>query len=241
MRKRDVDARMIELGDAAGSRCRSRAPSPDPTRARAHEEKRQRKVLAAGAHGGAAPYIHHQRARPVAVILEVAAEQFLGRLLGEHERRAASARRADRWRRDCGPWAARRRGRASARPTDPGPRICRRARRAALRARSGGLIEARDERVGGYLRVGLRQRGEELFAAMRVGRAAINMQPIPDLQVLDITEISVEAGELVLLRRGAVGAALGEQAGGPGAVEESPRGAAPCGGGRDRRRRRIRR
>ena len=54
---------------------------------------------------------------------------------------------------------------------------------------------------------------------MRVGRAAINMKPIPDLQVLDITEISVEAGELVLLARGAVGAAFGEQSGGSGAVE----------------------
>ena len=54
---------------------------------------------------------------------------------------------------------------------------------------------------------------------MRVGRAAINMKPIPDLQVLDITEISVEPGELVLLARGAVGAALGEQSGGRGAVE----------------------
>ena len=54
---------------------------------------------------------------------------------------------------------------------------------------------------------------------MRVGRAAINVQPIPDLQVLDITEISVETGELVLLARGAVGAAFGEQPGGPGAVE----------------------
>ena len=45
------------------------------------------------------------------------------------------------------------------------------------------------------------------------------MKSIPDLQVLDITEISVEAGELVLLARGAVGAAFGEQPGGRGAVE----------------------
>ena len=89
--------------------------------------------------------------------------------------------------------------------------------RFALARRS--LIEARGECLGGHLRIGLRQRGEELFAAMRVGRAAINVKPIPDLQVLDITEISVEAGELVLLARGAVGAAFGEQPGGCGAVE----------------------
>ena len=54
---------------------------------------------------------------------------------------------------------------------------------------------------------------------MRVGCAAINMKPIPDLQVLDITKISVEAGELILLGRGAVGAALGEQTRGRGAVQ----------------------
>ena len=129
MRKRDVDARMIELGNRQNLEAADARRALIPDGPRAHEQKRERKILAAGAHGGAAPHIHHQRARPVAVILEVAAEQFLGRLLGEHERASASARRADRWRRDCGRWGGRRRGRASARPRDPGPRICRRARR----------------------------------------------------------------------------------------------------------------
>ena len=54
---------------------------------------------------------------------------------------------------------------------------------------------------------------------MRVGRAAINVKSIPDLQVFDITEISVETGELVLLARGAVGAAFGEQSCRSGPVE----------------------
>ena len=90
--QRDIDARMIELGDGQDLDAAHARRALIPHGARAHEEKRERKVLAAGAHGGAAPHIHHQRARPVAVILEVAAEQFLRSLLGEHERRAGRHR-----------------------------------------------------------------------------------------------------------------------------------------------------
>ena len=111
MRKRHVDARMVELGDRQDLEAADARRALIPHGPRAHEQKRQRKILAAGAHGGAAPEIDHQRARPVAMVLEVAAEQFLGGLLGEHDARSASARRADRWRRDCGPV-----GSTSARP-----------------------------------------------------------------------------------------------------------------------------
>ncbi len=77
---------MIEFGDGQNFEAADARRSLIPHRPRAHEQKRERKILAAGAHGGAAPHIHHQRARPVAMILEVTAEQFLGGLLGEHHR-----------------------------------------------------------------------------------------------------------------------------------------------------------
>ena len=86
--QRDVDAGMVELGNGQNLEAAHARRALIPHGTRAHEQKRERKILAAGAHGGAAPHIHHQRARPVAVILEVAAEQFLGGLLGEHDGRA---------------------------------------------------------------------------------------------------------------------------------------------------------
>ena len=40
---------------------------------------------------------------------------------------------------------------------------------------------------------------QELGAAVRIGRAAEDMQPVPDLQILHVAEIGVEARELVVL------------------------------------------
>ena len=79
---------MIELGDGQDFESADAGRAVIPERPRAHEQKRERKILAAGAHGGAAPHIHHQRARILAMILEVTAEQFLGGLLGENDGRA---------------------------------------------------------------------------------------------------------------------------------------------------------
>ena len=158
---------MIELGNRQNLEAAHARRALIPHGPRAHEQKCDRKILAAGAHGGAAPHIHHQRARPVAMILEVAAEQFLGRLLGEHDRRARRhGARIDGVEiaaggQDVGA-AARRRARRTRGHEFAVERGEQRFALAGCR-----LIEARGESFRGYLRVGLCKRGEELFAAVR--------------------------------------------------------------------------
>ena len=76
----DVDARPaqqrqredLEAGDAAGALV--------PLRGEAGQMQRHGEFLARRAHGGAAPEVDHQPARIVAVVLQVAADQFLGQL-----------------------------------------------------------------------------------------------------------------------------------------------------------------
>ena len=81
------------------------------------------------------------------------------------------------------------------------------------------------------------KRRQEFGPACRVGRAAKHMQPVPDLQILHVAEIGVEARELIVFRGGAIGAAFGEQPRSGGAVQNfgaEERGAAavePVGGG----------
>ena len=83
----DVDARPperrrrqhLDAGDAAGRGI--------PLRAAAHQRQALRDLLAAGPQAGAAPQIDDQRARPVAMVLRIAAHHLVGRGAAELEGR----------------------------------------------------------------------------------------------------------------------------------------------------------
>ena len=66
----------LEAGDPAGAFV--------PHRLCADQHQRERQVLPAGAHRGAAPQVDHQRARPLALFLQMPADQLVGRAPGQH-------------------------------------------------------------------------------------------------------------------------------------------------------------
>ena len=102
----------LKSGDAAGGLV--------PARRDAGEMQGHREFLARRSHRRRAPEIDDQSFRPVAVILQMPAQQFLGELDALAHARRASAPRADRPQTDCARSAARRSVRDSGEPAGPG-------------------------------------------------------------------------------------------------------------------------
>src|SRR4029079_2216297 len=78
--QRHVDAGTAELGRRDDVVTRHAARSVVPARRDARQMQGHRKILARGAHGRGAPEIDDEPLRPVAVILQVTTQQFLGEL-----------------------------------------------------------------------------------------------------------------------------------------------------------------
>ena len=187
---------------------------------------------------GAAPQVEHQRARPVAVVLQMPAQQIGGGALGQ--RQGGAGRHGARvdgeqvapGRQHIGPPARRRARPARAARSRPSSAAQQRRRLGRRAARRGALPAVPDRRPG--------RRGAAPPAAppgARRRRAAEHVQPVADLQILDVAQIGVEPRQRLVLRRVARHAAFGQQPGRLGAVQDVPaqqRGAAavePVGGG----------
>ncbi len=85
-----------------------------PLRPHPEQRKRLRDVVAAGTHGRGAPYGKTDRARIIAVFLQMPLDQLLSRLEPERRRRLAWEPRACRPNKSCALWEAHRAGHAMA-------------------------------------------------------------------------------------------------------------------------------
>ena len=122
MRSVDVDARAAELGERQDFEAGDARRGMIPERAHADQREGLGEIVAARAHGGAAPEIEHDAARPIAMILRVAGHQLVG------DARCRSPRR-------CGSGTAR--GSTVKRLRPVGSTSSRPARRRTRRARAG--------------------------------------------------------------------------------------------------------
>ncbi len=101
----------------------------------------------------------------------------------------------------------------------------------------GRGVEAGGENVLRHAGIGGGKCGQVLGAAVGIGGAAEDVQPVPDLQILHVAEIGVEAGEPVVLAHVGLRARLAEEAQTVGAgqnfLAQEGRAAAiePVGGG----------
>ncbi len=116
----DVDPRPVEQAERQDLEAGDPVRGAVPERPRADQGQRLGDVVAAGAHVGGAPGRQRQRARPVAVLLDVALDQQRGRFPAQMPGRRASAPRGCRPNRSCARSAARRAARGSARRDGPG-------------------------------------------------------------------------------------------------------------------------
>ena len=182
----------------------TRAEPPVPNRPRAEQHQRQREILAAGAHRGAAPEIEHQRARILAVILQMPPAEY-PRRRSCRERHARARRHAARIdggevaprRQHVRPAARRRAGRTGRHETRrPAPRAAPRAPRPQADRRAS---QCRRVRSRGDAR--RNESSKQRVAPFGGGCTAEHVQPVADLQILDVAEIRVEPRERVVLRR----------------------------------------
>ena len=171
---------------------------------------------------GAAPQIDHQRARPVAMILRIAAQHLVGRGLAEIEggRRRHGARiggeQVAAGRQHVGAAARRRAGRAG---------------------RDVAAVERGKQRARARPR-----RSACAAGRLRRARAAVDVQPVLDGEILEVAEPGIDPAQR--RRPGASVAADAGFAGKPGLGARSRRSASPAGrggGGRARRPAHIRR
>ena len=212
----DVDARPAEAGrrqhldagDAAGGRI--------PLRPAAHQRQPLRDLLAAGAQRGRAPEIDDQRARPVAMLLQIAAQHFVGGRAAEIEggRRRHGARIGGEeiaaGRQHIGAAARRRAGRA-------GGDVAAVERGKQRRVRSAAALSPR---------IGV---GSSAFGA------AIDVQAVLDGEILEVAEPGVDAAQRLVGRVGFGRRRLRRRA---RSSAPSRRSASPAGRGGDGRGRR---
>ena len=90
--QRHVDARPVEQRQRQDLDPADPRRTVIPNRPRAHQHQRQGKILAAGAHGGAAPQVDDQRARIFALVLQMPPQQLGRRALRQDQRRAVRHR-----------------------------------------------------------------------------------------------------------------------------------------------------
>ena len=146
-----------------------------PGRAAAHQREPLRDLLAAGAERGAAPQIDDERARHLAMRLQVEADHLVGGeppssiAVGVGRMRGSAVKRL----RPVG--STSRRPRCGA-PAGPGAHARRRARRAAPRARPRRLPATADRRPPPPC-------------------AAIDMQPVLDGEVLEVAEPGIDPAQ----------------------------------------------
>ena len=205
----------LDAGDAAGRGV--------PLRAAAHQRQALRDLLAAGPQAGAAPQVDHQRARPVAMVLRVAAQHLVGRGLAELER------------------GRRRHGaRIGGEQVAAGRQhVAAPARRRAGRAgRDVAAVERGEQRRALRLRRSAGAAGRLSSGAAR----PIDVQPVLDGEILEVAEPGVDpaAAPCPDPRRRVTPASSRK----PGLAARSRRSASPAGrggGGRARRPAHIRR
>ena len=162
----------VDCGDATGRGI--------PLRAAAHQPKPLRDLLAAGAQRGAAPKVDDQRARPVAVILPVAAQNLLGSRLAKLE----GGRR--RHGTGIGGEEVAAGGKDVFAPT---------RRRAGGAGGDMAAIERRKQRPTLGLRAFLPQR-----VGLAIGCAAKDVEPVLDGKILEVAEPGVDAAQRLVRR-----------------------------------------
>ena len=170
----------FDAGDAAGGGV--------PLRAAAHQRQALGDLLAAGAQAGAAPQVDHQRARPVAVILKIAAQHIIGGGLAEVEggRRRHGARIGGE--------------QVAAGRQHVGAAARRRARRPGADV---AAVECRQQRDALRLRAGAAH-----FVRLVFRGAAIDMQPVLDREILEVAKPGVDAAQRLVRRVGPGNAGL---------------------------------
>ena len=205
-----VDARPVEHGQRQDLYAGDAAGGLVPDGLHAEVPQRLRKIVAAGAQRRRGPEIDHQRARRLAVILQVAPHHLVG---GAHADRSGGACR-DGARIDRGEVAA---GRQHVGATA--------ARGAGRSRRDSACIEGSEQ--GGALtagrgtdrRLGAGRRGEQAHRLL-VGRLAEDVQAVADAELLDVAELGIELGDGLAVGLALHQATVGGQSVGPGALDD---------------------
>ncbi len=205
-----VDARPVERGQRQDFDAGDPARGLVPGRLHAEIPQRLREIVAAGAQRGRGPEVDDQRARRLAMILQVAAHDFVG---GTHADGRRGAGR-DGARIDRGEIAARRQHVGTAA-----------RRRAGGTGRHAASVEGGDERrtlaiaAGADGRLSSRRQRERLHRRL-VGRAAEDVQAVADAELLDVAELGVELGDGLPVGLALEQPAVGGEPAVPGAFDD---------------------